>query len=59
MKTKRLYTDFIDDIAVAIQKVDKFIMGMTFEQFIEDEKTSFAVIRALEIIGWGPPQPFI
>ena len=46
MKTKRLYTDFIDDIAVAIQKVDKFIMGMTFEQFIEDEKTSFAVIRA-------------
>lgn len=24
---------------------------MTFKQFIEDEKTSFAVIRALEIIG--------
>ena len=24
---------------------------MTFEQFIKDDKTSFAVIRALEIIG--------
>ncbi len=24
---------------------------MTFEQFIKDDKTAFAVIRALEIIG--------
>jgi len=51
MKTKRLYTDFIDDIFDAIQKVDKFIDGMTFEQFVKDEKTTFAVIRAFEIIG--------
>ena len=51
MKPKRLYTDFIDDIVDAIQKVDNFIEGMTLEQFLADEKTSFAVIRALEIIG--------
>jgi len=34
MKHKRLYTDFIDDIFEATQKIDKFIEGMTFEQFV-------------------------
>ena len=51
MKSTRLYTDFMDDIVDAIQKVEQFIQGMTLNQFLADEKTSFAVIRALEIIG--------
>ncbi len=31
--------------------VASFIVGMNFAQFEEDEKTAFAVIRGLEIIG--------
>jgi uncharacterized protein with HEPN domain len=51
MKIKREYSDYIKDILDAINKVEKFIEGMTFEQFANDDKTVFAVIRALEIIG--------
>jgi uncharacterized protein with HEPN domain len=35
----------------AIEKVERFTKGMDFEQFASDDKTVFAVIRALEIIG--------
>ena len=30
---------------------------MSFEQFREDDKTTFAVIRALEIVGTTPRKP--
>ncbi|MDY6855691.1 MAG: hypothetical protein SWO11_13485 [Thermodesulfobacteriota bacterium] len=42
MKLKRLYTVFIDDIYQF--KIDKFIEGMIVDQFLADDKTSFAVI---------------
>lgn len=29
----------------------QFIDGMTFETFVRDDKTVFAVVRALEIVG--------
>ena len=51
MTKQRDYLDYLDDIAQAINKVAGFVAGMTFEQFERDEKTSFAVIRGLEIIG--------
>ena len=35
----------------AILKISKFIEGITFDQFAADDKTTFAVLRALEIIG--------
>ncbi len=47
----RNYIDFLEDISEGIAKVEKFIHGATFEQFAKDDKTIFAVIRALEIIG--------
>jgi uncharacterized protein with HEPN domain len=47
----RGYIDFLEDISDGISKVEQFIHGMTFEQFAKDDKTFFAVIRALEIIG--------
>lgn len=50
-KEERVYDDYIDDIIDAIDKALSFVEGMTLEQFHEDDKTSFAVIRALEIIG--------
>jgi len=33
------------------EKAIRFVEGMKFEEFTEDEKTAYAVIRALEVIG--------
>lgn len=49
--TERTYLDYLEDIAEAAEKTSQFIEGMTYEQFARDDKTSFAVVRALEIIG--------
>lgn len=48
---KREFTDYINDIFSAIEKIELFTQGMDMEEFAEDEKTVFAVVRALEIIG--------
>jgi len=47
----RDYEDYLNDILDAIRKIEAFTKGMTFEIFKEDDKTVFAVIRAMEIIG--------
>jgi uncharacterized protein with HEPN domain len=52
MKTEeRDSADFLRDILDAIDKIKIFIEGFEFDEFDEDEKTIYAVIRALEIIG--------
>jgi uncharacterized protein with HEPN domain len=51
MTERRDVLDFLDDIVVAIEAALEFIEGMDIEQFRSDRKTSFAVIRALEIVG--------
>jgi len=51
MKAKRDYLDYFQDIQDALEKIKNFTAGMDFESFAQDDKTSFAVIRALEIIG--------
>ena len=56
MKSDRDYHDYLQDIQDSIGKVARFIEGMTFEQFAADEKTTYAVIRALEIIGEATKQ---
>ena len=43
--------DFIEDIVNAMDKALKFIENMSYEDFVRDDKTIFAVIRAIEIIG--------
>jgi len=48
---KRKYGDYIEDIVEAMSKVKKFTKNMSYQDFIKDEKTVFAVVRALEIIG--------
>jgi uncharacterized protein with HEPN domain len=48
---KKDYSDYLDDIINAITKAEQFIGKMSFEDFEQDEKTIFAVVRALEIIG--------
>jgi uncharacterized protein with HEPN domain len=42
---------YVEDIIEAIEKIKRYIEGMNFDEFIEDEKTVDAVIRNLEIIG--------
>ena len=49
--SERTYLDFLNDILYSLQKAQSFIAGMSFEEFSTDEKTHFAVVRALEIVG--------
>ncbi len=51
MKRKREYIDYLRDILDAAQKAEQFVAGMDVAAFERDEKTLFAVIRALEVIG--------
>ncbi|MEZ4526424.1 MAG: DUF86 domain-containing protein [Desulfobacterales bacterium] len=48
---KRNSTLFLKDIVNACEYIRKFVEGLTFEEFLQDEKTSSAVIRKFEIIG--------
>lgn len=48
---KRDYGDYIDDIISHMQKAEDFIMNINYEDFAKDEKTIFAVIRSLEVVG--------
>ncbi len=43
--------DYVQDVIDAMEKGMKFIEGMEYEEFVKDDKTVFAVIRALEVIG--------
>lgn len=51
MKEGRSYHDYLADMLDAMSKVRQFVADMTFDQFTADDKTVFAVIRALEIVG--------
>lgn len=51
MKRERVYLDYLRDVLDAIRRAVEFTRGMTREAFLEDAKTVFAVVRALEIIG--------
>lgn len=48
---ERSYIDYLNDIIDSINKIYKFIEDVDIENLENDEKTLFAVIRALEIIG--------
>ena len=51
MKEGREYIDYLRDILDAAEKAERFIEGMDFDAFSSDDKTVFAVVRALEIVG--------
>lgn len=51
MSVERSHVDYLSDILEAAGKVTDFVAGMTAEEFAKDDKTIFAVIRGLEIIG--------
>lgn len=41
----------IEDMLVAIRKIERYTVGMDQERFRQDEKTIDAVARNLEILG--------
>ena len=47
----RDYKLYLHDIKEAVEKIETFTKGFTFEEFVKDAKTVDAVIRNLEIIG--------
>lgn len=40
--------DYIRD---AVEKIERLVKGMDYEEFLKDAKTQYTVVRALEIIG--------
>lgn len=48
---KREYADFLKDMLDNAQRAIQFTKGMDYETFAKDDKTIYAVIRAVEIIG--------
>ncbi|MDQ7839649.1 MAG: DUF86 domain-containing protein [bacterium] len=51
MTRKRAIADYLRDILDAAEKADRFTEGMNLASFSADEKTVYAVIRALELVG--------
>ncbi|MBF0415990.1 MAG: DUF86 domain-containing protein [Magnetococcales bacterium] len=43
--------DYSEHISEAIERIDRYVLGMTETNFLAEEKTQDAVIRNLEIIG--------
>jgi uncharacterized protein with HEPN domain len=42
---------FLEDIQTACSKISRYSYGLTFEQFVNDEKSYDAVLRNLIVIG--------
>ena len=51
MNQSRDCRDYLEDIRNAARKALQFVEGVAYEDFLADEKTVYAVVRALEIIG--------
>ncbi|HEY4920598.1 MAG TPA: DUF86 domain-containing protein [Xanthobacteraceae bacterium] len=47
----RDFRDYLYDILDHARKLKSFVAGLSFEAFQADEKTQFAAMRALEVIG--------
>ena len=47
----RVYIDYLRDMLENAQRAIHFVNGMNYEVFAKDDKTVYAVIRAVEIIG--------
>jgi len=49
--TAKDYKDYVQDILDAVNEIEEFVIGMTFQDFLKDRKTINAVIRSMEVIG--------
>ncbi|RKX74687.1 MAG: DUF86 domain-containing protein [Spirochaetes bacterium] len=48
---KRAILDYINDIVDSMAKTKEFVRDMPYEKFLQEVKTQFAAVRAIEIIG--------
>ena len=48
---KREHEDYMRDMLVNAELALNFVQGMDYDEFFEDEKSKYAVMRALEVIG--------
>ena len=48
---KRVIEDYFQDVLDSIDAIEEFIADISVDDFKQDRKTIFAVIRAIEIIG--------
>ena len=51
MTHDRVIVDYLQDILDAIEKALLLVDGITYQDFVEDSKSQFAVIHALVVIG--------
>lgn len=51
MSAKRVYTDYLQDIVDYSEKALRFVRGVSFDDFGDNEEKVFAVVKMLEIIG--------
>jgi len=49
MTSKRSFKDYLQDMLVAAEDAMQFVAGMDFTTFEQDKRTTYAVIRAIEI----------
>ena len=52
-RNRKLY---LKDIFTAMESIEKFVEGMSFEEFVQDDKTTSAVIQKFEVIGEATKQ---
>ncbi len=55
---RREYIHFIEDIAKAVEKIEKYSKDLSFEEFSANEMVVDAIIRNFEVIGeagWDEP----
>ena len=48
---KRDYSDYLGDVVGEVFNIESFTEGMSFDEFSQDKKTIYAVVRGLEVIG--------
>lgn len=51
MSEERTYIDYIRDIVNEINRIENFVKDLSYDEFVKDEKTIYAVIRCFEVIG--------
>lgn len=51
MSKDRVFLDYIRDMLESSEKAIAFVGDMSYQQFVDDDKTTYAVVRAIEIIG--------
>jgi len=49
--SKRSDDDLLEDILISMKRIESYVSGLSYDDFIKDQKSQDAVIRNIEIIG--------